>query len=119
MKTRSRNLRKNPTKAETILWFSLRKRKFCGYKFRRQHIVGSYVVDFICLMQNLIIEVDGSQHLDNQEYDGDRTRYLNAKGFRVIRFWNNQVLEQLNDVLNAIHQALLNPIRPRDSKALS
>ena len=97
----------------------MRKRKFCGFKFRRQHIVGSYVVDFICLMQNLIIEVDGNQHLDNQEYDGDRTRYLNAKGFRVIRFWNNQVLEQLNDVLNAIHQALLNPIRPRDSKALS
>ena len=112
MKTRSRTLRKSQTKAETTLWFCLRKRRFCHFKFRRQHVVGPYITDFICLTQRLIIEVDGNQHLDNQQYDEERTRYLNMQGFRVIRFWNNDVSDQLNTVLNAIHNALLNPHPP-------
>lgn len=112
MKIRSRALRKNQTKAEITLWLSLRKRRFCRFKFRRQHVVGPYIADFICLGKKLIIEVDGSQHLDNQQYDAERSRYLNTEGFRVIRFWNNEVLGQLNNVLNAIHNALLNSPHP-------
>jgi very-short-patch-repair endonuclease len=112
MKVRARNLRKTQTVAETKLWFSLRKRRFCQFKFRRQHVIEPYIVDFICLTQKLIIEVDGSQHLDNQEYDDYRTWYLNEKGFRVLRFWNNEILGELNNVLNIIHDALLSPPSP-------
>ncbi len=106
MKERARNLRKKQTGTECKLWFALRKRRFCGYKFKRQQIIGSYIVDFVCLKQKLIIEVDGCQHLDNQEYDLNRTIFLNTLGFRVLRFWNNQILIELKDVLNRIYAEL-------------
>lgn len=76
MKELARNLRRNQTATEIKLWQSLRKRRFCKFKFRRQHVIGPYIVDFICLKRKLIIEVDGSQHLDNHEYDKERTSFL-------------------------------------------
>jgi len=112
MKERARDLRKSQTIPERKLWLALRERRFCGYKFRRQRVFGSYVADFVCLKKRLIIEVDGSQHLDNQEYDNIRTLYLNALGFRVLRFWNNQVMSELRDVLNTIYIALSNNPHP-------
>ncbi len=106
MKDRARNLRKAQTMAECKLWFALRERRFCGYKFRRQQVFGSYIVDFVCLKEKLIIEIDGCQHLQAQEYDLERTLFLNSIGFRVLRFWNNQVLAEFKDVLGKIYQTL-------------
>ncbi len=78
MKDRARNLRRNQTDAEAKLWQSLRSRRFCHYKFRRQRIFGNYIVDFVCLKRRVIIELDGGQHLENQEYDNIRTQYLQS-----------------------------------------
>ena len=106
MNERARNLRKTQTMTESKLWMSLRARRCCGYKFRRQKIFGMYIVDFVCLKKKLVIELDGSQHLDNQEYDENRSLFLNSLRFRVLRFWNNQVFSELNTVLNTIYIAL-------------
>lgn len=103
---RARNLRKKQTEAERPLWRILRNRQLMHYKFRRQYLIDVYIVDFVCLKKKLIIEVDGCQHLNNQEYDLNQTLFLNTLGFRVLRFWNNQVLTELKDVLNRIHTAL-------------
>jgi len=88
----AQKLRKNQTDAEKRLWQHLRNRQILNYKFRRQHTMGPYVVDFICIEKGLIIEVDGSQHFDQQIYDLKRTTYLEGQGFLVLRFWNNDVL---------------------------
>ena len=100
----AKRLRRDATQAEQILWQQLRNRRLAGLKFRRQMPIGPYVVDFICLEQGLVIEVDGSQHekLANQMHDEARTAYLNQQGFRVIRVWNNDVLGRLNSVLDFI-----------------
>ena len=86
-----RTLRKNPTESERALWRRLRQRQFIGFKFRRQHLLGSYIVDFVCLEKKLIIEVDGGQHAECAD-DMKRTCWLENRGFHVLRFWNNQVL---------------------------
>jgi very-short-patch-repair endonuclease len=90
---RNKNLRKNSTPQEIILWSRLRAKRFKDLKFRRQYLIGKYIVDFICLEKKLIIELDGWQHKEeNQErYDEKRTKYLERNGFKVIRFWNNEV----------------------------
>ena len=106
MKELARNLRRGQTKAEIRLWYALRNRQFSNFKFRRQRIIGPYITDFVCLKYRLIIELDGSQHLENQEYDAVRTEFLEACGYRVLRFWNNQVLQELDLVLNVIYLAL-------------
>lgn len=100
----AKRLRRDATLAEQKLWQQLRSRRLAGLKFRRQMPIGPYVVDFICLEQGLVIEVDGSQHgtQTNQMHDEARTAYLNQQGFRVIRVWNNDVLGRLNSVLNFI-----------------
>lgn len=77
-----------------------------GHKFRRQHPVGDYVVDFVCLEARLVVEVDGGQHLDQAEYDAARTRWLELQGFQVLRFWNDEVLERPAAVLEVIWGAL-------------
>ena len=77
-----------------------------GFKFKRQAPIGKYIVDFVCLEKRLIIELDGGQHLDNQKYDMERTAWLNASGFKVLRFWNNDVLQQTTSVIEVIMQAL-------------
>ena len=102
--SRSRGLRKNATDAEAKLWGVLRGRQLNGFKFRRQVEIDGYVVDFLCADKRLIVEVDGGQH--TPEGDARRTAFLESQGFRVIRFWNNDVLENLDGVWTVIETAL-------------
>ncbi len=104
-------MRTHPTGAEKRLWSMLRNGAIAGHRFRRQQIVFPYIVDFICLPARLIIEADGSQHADNRDHER-RDRYLSQRGFRVLRFWNNQVLAQSDDVADAIFAALNDPHPP-------
>src|SRR3989344_548172 len=83
-----RRLRNKSTKAEVLLWHYL-KDKQLGNKFRRQHSIGNFIVDFYCPKTKLIVEIDGSQHQENERYDAKRTEYLTNLGYRVLRFWNN------------------------------
>ncbi|CAI8018516.1 Uncharacterized protein HI_1162 [Geodia barretti] len=101
-RARSRHMRKNPTDAERALWNILRNRQVLGYKFRRQAPMGPYIVDFVCFENRLIIEVDGAQHMERADYDVDRTTWLASAGYKVIRFWNNQVLEEMGAVRETI-----------------
>ena len=103
---RARQLRKNPTKAESALWSELRARQLSGYRFRRQHPMGRFIVDFVCLEGHLVVELDGGQHAASVEYDAARTACLHERGFSVIRFWNNQVLAEMNGVRESILLAL-------------
>jgi very-short-patch-repair endonuclease len=102
----ARMLRKNQTDAERALWHRLRNRRLLGVKFRRQVPIKGYVADFAALEIKLIIELDGSQHIDNKEADEIRTGFLQREGYKVIRFWNNDVLLRLDDVLEFILQAV-------------
>jgi very-short-patch-repair endonuclease len=94
------------TEAEQVLWRRLRQRQVYGHKFRRQFPLGVYVVDFACLERRLIVEVDGGQHGEQQSYDQRRDQWLQAQGFRVLRFWNHQVLQETDAVVAAIAEAL-------------
>jgi|SRR4029077_825270 len=102
---RAQMLRKRMTDAERRLWSKLRMRQVEGFRFRRQAPVGPYVVDFICLELKLIIEVDGGQHATPQA-DAKRTAWLESEGYRVIRFWNNDVLKNTEAVLQSLYEAL-------------
>jgi very-short-patch-repair endonuclease len=102
----AKTLRKQMTDAERLLWRHLRNRGLGGWKFRRQYPVGPFIVDFICLEKNVAIEVDGGQHAENEEQDIQRSAYLNKMGYRVLRFWNNQVLQETEAVLEAIFAIL-------------
>ena len=97
-----RNLRKNMTPAEQRLWKHLRGKRLGGYRFRRQQPLGQYILDFVCVDAKLVIEIDGGQHAEQTAYDETRTRYLQNLGFTVIRFCNNEVLQQTDAVLTAI-----------------
>ena len=99
---RARELRRQSTDAERMLWSRLRDRRLRGIKFRRQAQIGQYIVDFLCMERRLIIELDGGHHADQQDSDDARTRALELDGFRVLRFWNNEVLRQPDSVLQAI-----------------
>ncbi|MEK7136878.1 MAG: endonuclease domain-containing protein [Patescibacteria group bacterium] len=99
----ARGLRKDQnTRAERHLWYQLRNRKHDGLKFRRQVPLGSYIADFFCAEAKLVIELDGSSHDEKQIYDAERTKYLEEKGFRVLRFRNQDVLENMEGVLEEI-----------------
>ena len=100
------------TDAELRLWSRLRGRQMKGFKFRRQHPFGDYILDFVCLDQKLLVEVDGGQHAGQFEKDDARTASLRAAGFRVLRFWNNEVLRDTEAVLESIWNALLTPPPP-------
>jgi very-short-patch-repair endonuclease len=102
----ARTLRKQMTDAERLLWRHLRNRELGGWKFRRQYPVGTYIVDFICVEKNVVIEVDGGQHAENEALDLQRSAYLNKMGYRVLRFWNNEVLIETEAVLTAIFAIL-------------
>lgn len=104
LKERSRKLRRNSTDAEKKLWPHLRNRQLGGAKFRRQVELGPYIVDLVCLEARLIVELDGGQH--TVETDAKRTAFLERQGFRVIRFWNNDVLLNMEGVLIRIEEAL-------------
>ncbi len=95
-------MRKDSTDAESYLWQLLRDRRLCGYKFRRQHPVGRYILDFYCEQAKLAIELDGGQHQEQDAYDDQRTAQLNSAGIKVIRFWDNEILTQPEQVLEDI-----------------
>jgi len=97
-----RTLRNNLSDAEHALWRLLRGRQIRSLKFRRQHLFGDYILDFVCLENKLVIEVDGGQHGQQAAYDENRTRKLQAAGFRVLRFWNNEVLNEKESVREKI-----------------
>ena len=100
-RTRAIELRKEPTPAERKLWSRIRNDQL-GVNFRRQHAIGSYIPDFVCIQKKLIIELDGSQHLEQAKYDEERTKVLEAQGYKVIRFWNNDVMNRIDSVLTLI-----------------
>ncbi len=104
----ARQLRLRATDAEKALWTKLRRKQLEGVKFRRQQPLGPYIVDLVSLDRKLIIEIDGGQH-DQQEIkigDEERTNWLKEKGYRILRFWNNEVLENIDGVLERIREAL-------------
>jgi very-short-patch-repair endonuclease len=115
-RTRARELRNNPADAERFLWRHLCLRQLDGHKFRRQHPLGLYIVDFVCLEKRVVVEVDGGQHVEQTEYDSRRDNWLRAEGFTVRRFWDNEVLTQVENVKQVIWDALSAPssILPRD-----
>ncbi|MEO7050404.1 MAG: DUF559 domain-containing protein [Rhodanobacter sp.] len=108
---RARGLRQAMTDAERKLWHHLRNRHLSGHKFRRQHEIDRYNVDFVCTDSMLVVEMDGSQHAEQQEYDDHRAAYLQAKGYRVLRFWNNEALMKIESVLQVILAAAAEPAR--------
>lgn len=109
LKDNSRKNRRNMTLAESVLWDCLRT-DLSEFRFRRQHIIGDYIVDFVCLSKQLVVEVDGEYHLaeDQMRLDEIRTEYLNSKGFYVLRFTNQQILNELHDVTLRIENELNN-----------
>ncbi len=103
---RARQLRKDMTPSEKRLWASLRARRLEGYKFRKQHALGRFIVDFCCTRAKLVIEVDGPIHSDRKEYDLERTQVLRTYGYRVLRYANQQIDDDLDTVLESILAAL-------------
>lgn len=103
---RAAELRREPTEAETRLWANLRAHRLAGIDFRLQHAIGPFIVDFCAPRAKIIIELDGSQHLDQQEYDAARTRFLENRGYKVLRFWNSEVMNQIEGVIGSILDAL-------------
>ena len=102
----ARNLRNNLTDAEKLLWGRLRMRQFHGLKFRRQQPIENYIIDFLCYEKRLIIELDGGQHALMAPQDAKRTNFLESKGFLVLRFWNNEVFENIEGVLDRIAETI-------------
>ena len=107
-RSRARQLRKNPTDAERLLWQKLRFWQVDGRKFRRQQPLGGYIVDFVCLERRLIVELDGGQHADRNAYDKKRDDWLRSQGFVILRFWNHDVLNNIDGVMDQILDSLKN-----------
>ena len=104
----ARLLRVNQTDTERLMWYYLRNRRLKGYKFKRQYVIGNYIVDFVCLEKKLIVELDGGHHQVQANYDQIRTNFLKSRGFEVVRFWNNDFLNNTYAVLNIICSTLDN-----------
>ncbi|OAI11981.1 DNA (cytosine-5-)-methyltransferase [Methylomonas lenta] len=104
---KARALRKNQTDVERLLWQHLRNRRFYDCKFRRQLPIKPYIADFVCLELMLIIELDGGQHACQINYDKQRSLFLEQRGFKVMRFWNNEVIENTEGVLETVRLAIL------------
>ena len=104
---RAKELRSGQTMIEQRLWYHLRAHRFMGLKFKRQKPIGHYIVDFVCLEHRLIIEIDGGQHAEQTDYDQVRDDWLRREGYTVLRFWNNEVLQQMEGVLDQIRIAVL------------
>ncbi len=102
----AKRMRHVPTEAESLLWRQLRAGRLAAYKFKRQQPIGGFIVDFVCFAQKLVIEVDGGQHAGMQARDGTRTEWLQAQGFQVLRFWNHDVLQRRELVLEEILRQL-------------
>jgi very-short-patch-repair endonuclease len=114
LKDRRRELRRNQTDAEKALWAQVRNKQFFGLKFFRQYSMGAYILDFYCPEKKLAVELDGGQHnlAAGREYDAERTAYLNSHGIEVARFWNNEVLCEIEGVLESLIQRLTPPNLP-------
>lgn len=106
IRLRARALRNNPTEVEKLLWRRLRMWQLDDYKFRRQQPLGNYIVDFVCFEKRLIVELDGGQHATETHYDAARDDWLRAQGFVVLRFWNNEVVDNIEGVTEKIYQNL-------------
>ena len=111
----AKRMRREPTEAETRLWSILRAGRMDGAKFKRQEQIGDYIVDFVCFAERLIVEADGSQHVEN-DADQARDAWLKSQGFRILRFWNNDILRDVDAVGEAIYAALRPPL-PNPSPA--
>lgn len=106
----ARHLRANLTDAERLIWGKIRRRQLNGLRFRSQCPIGPYVVDFVCFEFRLVVEVDGGQHVERAEYDHDRDNWLCSQGFRVLRYWNHDVLGNIDAVLEQILHHALHPL---------
>jgi very-short-patch-repair endonuclease len=106
LKPLARELRQNPTPAEKLLWQALRRKQLTDYRFRQQHVINRFIVDFYCAKAKLVIEVDGASHEGNYDYDAARTEILDILGLRVLRFNNEDVLQNLEGVVRVIMGAL-------------
>ena len=113
---RSRELRNNPTDAERRLWTAIRNRQLNGTRFNRQVPIGPYICDFVSRLTGLIIELDGGHHALDQKKDSRRTVFLEQHGYRVLRFWNNDVIDNLDGVLGVIVAALGDKPSPNPSR---
>ena len=117
--TYSKALRQNLTNAERLLWHYLRNKQLDGYKFRRQQAMGNYIVDFVCLSKKIIIELDGGQHQEQQSYDSQRDNFLQQQGYKVLRFWNNDVFNNCFGVLEKIYAELVGTNSPLEGESES
>ncbi|MCU6434839.1 endonuclease domain-containing protein [Undibacterium sp. Jales W-56] len=108
LKTWAREMRRQMPDAEALLWQLIRNRRLANAKFRRQHPVGRYILDFYSVETKLAIELDGGQHAEAIAYDQRRDEFLASQGIRVLRFWNNQMLRETESVLEVIYDALIN-----------
>ena len=107
MKSLARAMRQQATDAERRLWKYLRANRLAGYKFRRQVVIEPYIVDFVCLEARLIVEADGGQHLEQAADDFKRSVFLESRGYKVLRFWNHEILCDIQIVLEQIHSSLI------------
>ena len=115
---KSRQLRKNMTNQEKKLWSIIRNRQFFGLRFRRQFPIGNYIVDFICREKKIIIEIDGGQHNEpqNTDYDISRTKFLYSSGYKVVRFWNNEINDNIDGVYEKLKEVFeITPPQPSPS----
>jgi very-short-patch-repair endonuclease len=108
----ARSMRRNSTDTERKFWWEVRDRRFGGHKFKRQFLVGRYIVDFVCPEAKLVVELDGGQHAEQTAYDEMRDAYLKARGFRVLRFWNIEFLTNKDGVLEELLCQLKSPPHP-------
>ncbi len=104
---KARKLRRSSTDVERKLWHRIRDKQIDEFRFRRQRPIGKYIVDFVCLDAMLIVELDGGQHAEDAAYDQKRTAFLESLGYRVLRFWNNEVIENMDGVLQRLQENLL------------
>ena len=115
MKSLARKLRQQATDAERMLWEYLRAHRMAGYKFQRQVVIEPYIVDFVCLEARLIVEADGGQHLEQAEGDLKRSAFLESLDYKVVRFWNHEILGDIHNVLERIHDSLIEVPSPQPS----
>lgn len=107
---RARSLRRNMTLEERMFWNVLRTKRFNGFKFRRQEPIGPFIVDFVCFDRKLVIELDGGYHAKTKDYDESRSQWLESQGFRVLRFWNDDIHERLDYVKETVRRELFHEV---------
>ena len=108
----ARAMRHMPMDAERKFWWQVRDRRLSGFKFKRQIPIGKYIVDFVCVEKRLVVELDGGQHALQEDYDRIRDKFLEARGYRVLRFWNDEVLTNMDGVIEGVLMALQQPPHP-------